>query len=104
MQTKNVTEPFLQWSFHLVDDPPGPSISEAAEFVGAFGFDPLTFSLKQGAELRTADVVVTEFEVSGPNDLVRDLRTAHDRRTGSRTREPQAVQADTDKLVQIDQL
>ena len=81
----------LRWSVTLVDDPPGPSIGDLAELIELLGFNPWTFTFAPMSDLRVDGMVITDFQLSGPPDLVRSLRSAYHRHNGSVTPEPTFV-------------
>jgi hypothetical protein len=72
-----------RWSFCLADEPPGPSVGDAAEHVEGLGFDPWALSsLHLSRETLIAGEYFAEFDLVGTRDLIEALRRAHDRATG----------------------
>lgn len=79
-------EHLYQWNFYLVDEKPGPSIGDAAEFLQTLGFDPWAFSkLDLVSESYEGEMAISKFSVAGSRRLVEELRAAHARATGSIT-------------------
>lgn len=72
-----------RWKFCLQDDPPGPSVGDAAEFIEGLGMDPWSFEkLELSDEWWEGMMAVSEFEVMGTPKQLEALRAAWRRQTG----------------------
>lgn len=72
------------WHFQLVDEKPGPSIDDAADFIRQHGGDPwMLDSLDCIATTTFGHNVIREFTATGPASMLNQLRSAHARATGS---------------------
>jgi hypothetical protein len=88
-----------RWTFHLVEEESGASISDAAELIVDLGFDPWALeSLEITSESCASPFVITEFAVTGPRHLIEALHAAYDRQTHSTTPSPAGLRDSTQDL------
>lgn len=72
--------PLACWSFSLVDEEPGPSVGDAAEYIESLGFYPREFAkLELVYEFTRGRVVTAIFVLVGSPERVAELRAAHDK-------------------------
>jgi hypothetical protein len=75
-------ENLYRWTFTLVDEMPGPSTGDAAEYTESLGFDPWLLSdLEIVSESDHDGVVTLEFMVTGSEAALDGLRKAHAKST-----------------------
>lgn len=78
----------VRWQFQLVDEKPGPSIDDAADFIRQHGGDPWKLdSLDRIANTTFGNIVISEFAATGPASMLNQIRSTHAQASGS-TPEP----------------
>jgi hypothetical protein len=70
----------------MIAERPGPSATDAAELIATLGLNPRLFtSLKLISQSDDGQLVLGQFEITGPQDQVAALKWAHASVTGSTT-------------------